>query len=248
MDTNPGADRLERAWSEVPFFASLSSPERRRLASRARIRRLSRADYLWRLGSPSHEFMFVLRGRVKLTTSSPDGRESIVNLREPGQLVCAGAACAGTPYCCTAIAHGEALDVAVLARTDLLAALEQNPAACRAFLEEMASCTVTLCHRVGELTSGAVERRLAMMLLRLADHLGEPRPDGSVWIPVALSRQDLAELCNTVAETATRTMRRLARAGIVETRARGFVVRDRKALATIADGRDGADRVGHDPA
>jgi CRP-like cAMP-binding protein len=237
MDTILGAGGLVHAWSGVAFFAFFSAPERERLAGRARVRRLSRADYLWRLGTPSHEFMFVLRGRVKLVTSSADGHEAIVNLREPGQLVCAGAACAGTPYCCTAIAHGDDLDVAVLAKGDLLSALEQNPSALRAFLEEMASCTITLCQRVGELAGGAVERRIAMMLLRLADHLGETKADGSIWIPVRLSRQDLAELCNTVAETATRAMRRLAAAGIVETCPRGFLVRDRNALTGVADGR-----------
>jgi CRP/FNR family transcriptional regulator, nitrogen oxide reductase regulator len=225
----------DAGWSAIPFFTALASHDRDRLISRARIRRLAKADSLWTMGAAAHEFMFVLRGRVKLVMPGADGQDGIINLRDSGQLVCAGAACAGTPYCCSAVAHTDHLDVAVIPKSDVLSALDQNPSACRAFLQEMASCTVTLCGRVGELNSGMVERRLARMLLRLADRIGETRPDGSIWIPVALSRQDLAELCNTVTETATRAMRRLAKAGIVETRPRGFVVRDRAMLLVIAN-------------
>ena len=236
QDPEPG-DRLARDLAGVPFFASLPARERERLAARMRVRRLARAEYLWRLGDPADEFMFVLHGRVKLATSHYDGQEAILNLRQPGQLVCAGAACAGTPYCCTGIAHGDSLDVAVVPKNDLLVALAHNPAVCRAFLAEVASCTMSLCGRVGELTSGVVERRLAMMLLRFADRVGETKADDTIWIPVPLSRQDLADLCNTVPETATRAMGRLASAGVVETRPRGFVVRDRAALVRIAEGR-----------
>ena len=238
MNAIPAADQLGRILSSVPFFAALPTKERERLAMRARVVRLARAEHLWRVGESAGEFMFVLRGRVKLVTPSGDGHDGIVNLRDAGQLACAGAACAGTPYCCTAIAHGNALDIAVVAKSDLLSALAHNPDACRAFLAEIASCTVSLCERVNELTRGAVERRLAMMLRRFADRVGEERADGTVWIPIPLSRQDLAELCNTVVETATRAMGRFARAGILETRPGGFIVRDRQALTRIADGHD----------
>jgi CRP-like cAMP-binding protein len=222
--------------SRIPFLAALPARERQRLQARARVRRVSRGEWLWRLGAPSDEFMFVARGRVKLVTSSADGREAIVDLRGPGELLCAGATCVLAPYCCTAMAHADDLEVVVFPRHDVLALLEDSPSAARAFLQEMAGCTVTLCRRVDELTSGVVERRLTMLLLRLADQIGQPRADGTVWIPIALSRQDLAELCNTAFESAIRAMRRLARNGIVETRPRGFLVRDRAALAATANG------------
>jgi CRP-like cAMP-binding protein len=238
MEVVSAADRLRRELSHVPFFASLPARDRERLAARSRLLRLTRGECLWRLGDGPQEFMFVLRGRVKLATSGSDGHGGIVNLRDAGQLVCGGATCAGTPYCCTALVHGETLDVVVVAKTDLLAALAHNPDACRAFLADVASCTMALCGRVNELTGGAVDRRLAMMLLRLADRVGEARPDGTVWIPIRLSRQDLAELCNTVPETATRAMGSFRRAEIVYTRPRGFLVRDRCALQRVADGHD----------
>ncbi len=87
--------------------------------------------------------------------------------------------------------------------------------------------------RIGELSSGQVERRVVTLLLRLAEQVGAPRPDGSVWIPLSLSRQDLADLCATTLESAIRCMSKLARQGLVKSVARGFVVPSRSRLEAL---------------
>lgn len=223
----------------VPFVDALSAEDRSRLLARATIRRLPHGQPIWHDGSQSTEFLFVVSGRVKLVHATAEGREAILDLRGAGQLLCAGVACAAGPYCCSALAHQD-VEVVAFPRRDLLALLEASPAAAHAFLQDVASCTVTLCQRVEELTAGAVERRLALLLLRLTDQLGQPVEDGALWIPLALSRRDLAELCNTAVESAIRTMSRLAKDDVIETRRDGFLVRDRAALAAAASGDPGS--------
>ena len=97
-------------WSRIPFLAALSAADREPRRTRARERRISRAEEVWQLGAVADEFVFVLRGRVKLVTSNADGHDAIVDLRGPGQLLCSGAACVRGPYCCTAVAHASAPD------------------------------------------------------------------------------------------------------------------------------------------
>jgi CRP-like cAMP-binding protein len=218
----------------VPFLDALPAEARRRLMRGAVVRRLPRGRALWSYGDSLDEFFFVTQGRVKLVKADADGREAILDLRVQGQLMCSGATMQMTPFCCSALAQAEEVEVVGFPRHDLLAVLQDSPAAARAFLRELAACSVALCDRVGELAGARLEHRLAMLLLRLADQLGQPREDGTVWIPVALSRQDLADLCNTAVESAIRAMSRLARDGIVVTRPRGFLVRDRAALASLA--------------
>jgi CRP/FNR family transcriptional regulator len=92
---------------------------------------------------------------------------------------------------------------------------------------------MSLCRRVEELAGGQVERRIATLLLRLADGMGVPRTSEGTWIPVRLSRQDLADLVGTTLETAIRVMTRLGRAGIVRTAPRGLVITDRRALEEV---------------
>jgi hypothetical protein len=105
-----------------------------------------------------------------------------------------------------------------------------------AFLREVTGREMSLTQRVEELSSGQVERRIAMLLARLADQLGSERPGEGTFIPVRLSRQDLADLCGTTIETAIRVMTRLAREGVVQTVPRGFVVTCPERLARLARG------------
>jgi CRP-like cAMP-binding protein len=86
---------------------------------------------------------------------------------------------------------------------------ERSPAVARALLSEVTKLSITACERIEELSSGQVEQRLATVLLRLAQRAGVRRPDDWLWIPVPLTRQDLAEMCGTTVETCIRTITRL---------------------------------------
>jgi CRP/FNR family transcriptional regulator len=86
-----------------------------------------------------------------------------------------------------------------------------------------------------ELTCYRVETRFAQLFLKLAERVGERGADG-VFIPIRLSRMDLAEMVGTTIETAIRVMSRWRSEGVVETRRGGFLLRDREALEALACG------------
>src|SRR5262249_54265139 len=63
--------------------------------------------------------------------------------------------------------------------------------------------------------------------------MGQPRPGGT-FIPLALSRQELADMIGTTIETAIRIMSGGGKDNLVRTGKEGFVVVDRAALETMA--------------
>jgi CRP/FNR family transcriptional regulator len=63
--------------------------------------------------------------------------------------------------------------------------------------------------------------------------MGETSPSGTV-IPLALSRQDIADMVGTTIETAIRIMSRWGKEGIVRTERTSFVIENRAALEKIA--------------
>jgi CRP/FNR family transcriptional regulator len=63
--------------------------------------------------------------------------------------------------------------------------------------------------------------------------MGQARPDG-MFIPLALSRQELADMIGTTIETAIRVMSRWARENLIQTEKDGFLIQDRVALENIA--------------
>jgi CRP/FNR family transcriptional regulator len=69
---------------------------------------------------------------------------------------------------------------------------------------------VELTNRLAELTGGRIEARLARFFLKLATEMGQQRADG-VFIGLALSRQELADMIGTTIETTIRIMSRCCR-------------------------------------
>jgi CRP/FNR family transcriptional regulator len=81
-----------------------------------------------------------------------------------------------------------------------------------------------------------VEYRIAHLLLKLADRIGEDSLAGGITIPIVLSRQDIADLVGTTVETAIRVMSRWRKMGIVVNDKRGILIRDRETLEDLASG------------
>lgn len=224
------------AAARVPFLRALPAADLERLAPYANVRRVDRGERVWSEGDPTGEFTFLADGRVKLVKGSESGRDVIVDVCGPGELLCSSAVCAFAPYCCSSTALEDAVQVIVIPRRDVLELLEHSPVASRAFLREVTARGLGLTERITQLASGQVERRIAALFLRLAEQVGTPRDGGGTWVPVTLSRQDLADLCGTTLETAIRTMSRLARDGALRTAARGFVVENRERLEALVRG------------
>jgi CRP-like cAMP-binding protein len=71
-----------------------------------------------------------------------------------------------------------------------------------------------------------------LLFLKLAERVGRPEASG-IFIPMSLSRQDLADLTGTTIETCIRLMSRWGKEGIVSTEKDGFRVLDRTALEKL---------------
>ncbi|MCK6549941.1 Crp/Fnr family transcriptional regulator [Myxococcota bacterium] len=224
---------LDDAFTRVRFLAALGPDERERLRPHAKLRSLDTGDPCWSEGQPADEFTFAVRGRVKLVKTAETGRHTIVDMMAAGELLAGPAVLCHTPHPATAVAMEDGTQIVGLPRREVMDVLERSPSAARAFMYELALHGLSLVERIEEVGGGQVERRIALLLLRLADRSGVQARGQAIRIPIALSRQDLADLCGTTVETAIRVMSSLKRRGIVETVARGFVVHDRRALEAL---------------
>ncbi|HVS33918.1 MAG TPA: helix-turn-helix domain-containing protein, partial [Thermoanaerobaculia bacterium] len=82
--------------------------------------------------------------------------------------------------------------------------------------------------------TGSMESRAARLFRTLAERGGARRDDG-VFIPMALSRQEIADLVGTTLETAIRLMSRWQREGVVLTLPDGFLIANVDALRAAAE-------------
>jgi len=156
----------------------------------------------------------------------------ILEIFGPGDPVGAVAVYESRPYPASAVAL-EPTTCLGIPRTAFFSLLENHPTLVRGMLTGLTHRLMELTNRLADLSGGRVEARLARFFVKLADDIGQNKPDG-VFIPLALSRQELADMIGTTIETAIRVMSRWGKDEIVRTDKDGFTVLDRAALETIA--------------
>src|SRR5262249_60055339 len=137
-------------------------------------------------------------------------RARIVGARGPGEPVGAGAAFERRPFPATAIAIEPAGLISIPERA-FFQAIGQRPEITRRLLAGLTMRLMALNRRLADMT-GSVEYRAARLFSTLAEKAGQKR-SGGLFVPIHLSRQEIADLAGTTIETAIRIMSRWQKDG-----------------------------------
>ena len=226
----PTAEELLRT---TPIFSRLSPADRKTIAEVSRVRQFEKGQTIFEQDTPS-DFYAIVSGRVKIFKMMPSGKDVILEVFGPGDPLGAVAAYMERPFPASASALEDTTCV-IIPRPAFFRLLETNPSLVRGLLLGLTTRLVELTNRLAELTGGRLEPRFARLFLKLSTEMGRPAVDtrGAVFIPLALSRQELADMTGTTIETCIRIMSRWNKDGIVRTDKDGFVVLDRPALERI---------------
>lgn len=227
MDTRP-----ERAPSDArqllangQLFRGLGSEERAQLAARARIRRYGPGEVVFLQGAPGTSMMAVLSGEVRISISSPDGKELLLATLHPGEVFGEIALLDGKERSADARAQ-TACSLAVLDRREVLAFLERHPEAWLRIVE-------VLCERFRENTEHAAELSLLQLPVRLAKtllRLEAERPPGAK----PLSQRELGNMVGAARESVNKCLNDWQRRGAIRIDDNVIVIIDRAGLEAIA--------------
>jgi CRP/FNR family transcriptional regulator len=216
----------------TPIFSRLSPGDRRSVAEVARVATFEKGETIFEQESPSNAFYAITSGRVKIFKMMPNGRDLILEVFGPGDPLGAVAAYMDRPFPASAMALEDTTCV-IIPRAEFFRLIDANPSLVRGLLLGLTTRLVELTNRLAELTGGRIEPRFARLFLKLGAEMG--RADrGGTFIPLALSRQELADMTGTTVETCIRIMSRWNKEGIVRTEPEGFVVLERAALERLS--------------
>jgi CRP-like cAMP-binding protein len=215
----------------TPIFSRLSPGDRQAIAQVAQVREFARGDTIFEQDSPS-AFYAITSGRVKIFKLMPNGKDVILEVFGPGDPLGAVAAYMDRPFPASAAALEDTVCV-IIPRAAFFHLIETQPSLVRGLLLGLTTRLVELTNRLAELTGGRIEPRVARLFLKLALEMGR-NERGGTFIPLALSRQELADLTGTTIETCIRIMSRWNKDAIVRTDKDGFVVLERDELERLA--------------
>jgi CRP/FNR family transcriptional regulator, cyclic AMP receptor protein len=199
---------------EPSFLDHIDARDRAELLDRAVLRRLNRGDILCLAGDPGGRLHVVERGIVKLTARDGDGRETILGLALPGDLIGEVAALDGgdQPQDAVALSRSELLGFEARALEEVL---RRTPAAGLELARILAARMRLMCETTIERTSLEVPARLAGRLLWLADLLGRMN-GGTIELDLPLAQSDLGRLAGMCRESACKTLRSFKAQGVVD--------------------------------
>jgi CRP/FNR family transcriptional regulator, cyclic AMP receptor protein len=222
------------ALPQTSFLGRLSPADREALQVEGTVRTYPDSAYLLREGDPPSFVAFVLRGTVKLTKVATTGREVLLELRGPGDIVGELGAIDAKPRSANAVALGE-LEVLTVSHERFTAWASSNPGIARQLLLTIVQRLRDASARQLELGAIDVVGRVCRRLLELAASHGELTADGLL-IRSAISQQELAEWAGVSRDGVVRTLQELRAGGVVDTGRQRVLIRD---LAVLR-GRAGA--------
>ena len=193
-----------------------SSNDRHKLLARTGIGRTTE-DYrsnqnVFSQGEVADSVFFIQKGRVKLTVMSKYGKEAIIGIMEAGQFFGAGCLQNQPLRGATAITLSDCR-ITSITKDAMLSAIRDQPQFSKLFMDHLLSRNSRIQEDVVDQLFNSSEKRLARLLLLLANYGKEGCPP---IVPVILNQETLAEMVGTTRSRVSFFMNKFRKLGFVD--------------------------------
>jgi CRP/FNR family transcriptional regulator, cyclic AMP receptor protein len=219
------------ATSRVSIFSKLNSNDIQELSRIITEKKYATDTAVFFQGEPSDSLYMLLKGSVKVTESSSEGHEKILDILGAGEIFGEFAMLDGHPRSAT-VTTCEPTELATISHKDFREFVATRP-------EVLWKVMAALCERVRKTSAGMIELssrdvpyRLLAALSQLAEKHGQVAPDGSCMISLKFGVEDLAAMVGSNRDIVSRLLQRYQEEGLVELRKnKQIVIPDPAALA-----------------
>ena len=209
------------AVSDLRFLDALGEGQADALRALGRVRRYPIGAALFNGGEPGDCVHVLLAGRVKLSNATDAGREALLGIREPGDLIGEMSAIDEAPRSATAIAL-EPVEVLSVSTPAFVAFLDRTPGVALVLLRVIIRRLRDADRKRVEYVAQDTVGRVCSRLVELADRFGTPGAGGHV--DVAITQEDLAAWTSSSREAVIRALRTLRELGWIATRRRAITL------------------------
>src|SRR6266699_906615 len=218
-----------RQLANCVLFRGLVTGERDAVVGRARMRHFAAGETIFLMGSPGGSMMAVLSGTVRISISSPEGKEIVLAVLRPGEVfgeitLLDGKERTADAYALTTCA------LAVLERRDVLEYLERQPKAWPRVVEVLCDRLRATDLQMAEVAMQQLPARLAKVLLRrtYVETIGRPADR------VQVSQRELGNIVGEARESVNKCLSEWQRSGWVRIERTSITISDRTSLEHVA--------------
>ena len=210
----------------VELFWDLKDEELGYISEKMVARKYDPGNFIFLEESDGEQCFFVVKGSVKVTRLSKDGREVILAMLNEGDFFGEMSLLDGKSRSANVIAL-EKTEVLTLNRKDFLIVLQEYPKIAIQLLKELASRLRKSDRQIASLSLSDAEKRIALCIIRFADERGIIR-NGRVSIAKIPIQQDIANMAGTSRETVSRALNVLEKEQLIDRNGRELVIIDYK--------------------
>ena len=219
-----------------PIFCDLDPEALDQLCRYAKHATLKRGAAIFSKGDPGNSLIAVIRGTVKISISSAEGRSAILNLIGPGEIFGEVALLDGLARTADATANSNC-EIFVIDRREFLPFVRSQPALAMKFIELLCARVRWTSDQVEEVILQDLAGRLASALIRLTEK-HKLAPGGRT---IAITQQEISEMVGMTRESINKQLRAWAARNWVRLEHGAIVVLDSESLLALAGsgGEDG---------
>ncbi len=184
-------------------------------------------------GDECRGLCIVKSGRVKLIRASRSGKEQIIKILNPGDLLGFEVFYDGKQFATSAVAMEDA-ELCFIGKNDFFRIIEKEPDIARKLIIAMGRELNSAYERIGSLGLLNAREKLAHLLYTLAGEYGVKK-DGSVKLSLTLSRLEIAELLGITQETSIRLLKTFKEEGILEIKRKEIIIKSLDKLRLMGE-------------
>ncbi len=208
----------------APLFATMDESERQSLVASMVKVELNRGEVLFDEGENGDRLYIIEEGKIKLGSSSGDGRENLLAILGPGEMFGELSLFDPGPRSLSASAVSDSV-LYELEHTALVRVIEERPVVAKHLLTALARRLRRTNEALADLVFSDVPGRVAKALLDLSTRFGE-RVDEGIRVAHDLTQEELAQLVGASRETVNKALADFAGRGWVRREGRAVVLLD----------------------
>lgn len=214
----------------APLFRGLSEKQLGELQRLFPGRHYGQGRIIFAEGEKAEGFFVLLSGKLKIYKLSPEGKEQILHIIEPGEPFAEVALFSETTFPAYAEAIRES-EVMFFPRKGFEKLIRDDPSIVMNMFAILSQRLKYFTRLIENLSLKEVPQRFAAYLIFLADR---ERSDD---VSLGISKGQLASLLGTIPETLSRIMGRMAAQRIIEIHGGRIRIKDRPLLEALSDGQ-----------
>jgi CRP/FNR family transcriptional regulator, polysaccharide utilization system transcription regulator len=218
-------------FNKSSIFNVLNSEDKEYLSNFHSCKTYQKGELIFKEGDMPEGLLCLSSGKVKITKEGIGGREQIVRMSKPTNIIGYRALFAGDRYISSAIAI-EDCRICIIEKEPLFEVIRRNGNLALIMLRELALELGFSNLRTVNLTQKHIRGRLAESLIFLVETFGYE--DDKQTIKVYLSREDIANLSNMTTSNAIRTLSVFASEGVINLDGRKIKIMDFEELEKIS--------------